>query len=77
MDCENQSTSIENKKCIKNNQKCNCLIIDYENKQKYIDYVGTKFNIHIDLLHTLHLSTKEQLRSYISHYHKYDINKII
>ena len=62
--------------CIMNKENCNCLSIDYLNKQKYIDYISKKFNITGALLHTLHLSTREQLRSYIRHNHKYDINDL-
>ena len=62
--------------CIKNNKNCNCLSIDYFNKKKYIDYVSKTFNITGALLHTLHLSTREQLRSYIAENHKFNINDL-
>jgi len=63
-------------KCIMEKDICNCLSIDYLNKKKYIDYVSKSFNITGSLLHTLHLSTREQLRSYIRHYHKFDIDDL-
>jgi len=62
--------------CMKNRENCNCKTIDYFNKQKYIDYVSKKFNITDSLLHTLHLSTREQLKSYISENHKFNINDL-
>ena len=62
--------------CIKDIKKCNCLNINYLDKELYITYVSERFNITGDLLHTLHLSTREQLKSYISHYHKFNIDDL-
>ena len=56
--------------------KCNCLIIDYPNRKKYIDYVSNKYNINGGLLHTLYLSNRKQLRSFIKHYYNFDINEL-
>jgi len=55
---------------------CNCLRIDYPNKEKYIDYISDKFDIKDMLLHTLHLSSREQLRGYIKHNYNFDINDL-
>ncbi len=64
-------------KCLKiENCKCNCLLIDFPNRKKYIDYVSNKFDIKNELLHTLYLSNKHQLRSFIKHYYKFDINML-
>ena len=62
--------------CIKDIKKCNCLNINYLDKELYITYVSERFNITGDLLHTLYLSTREQLKSYISHYHKFNIDDL-
>ena len=58
------------------NSKCNCLSIDYTNREKYIDYVSNKYDITDKLLHTLYLSDREQLRSFIKHYYNFDINDL-
>lgn len=58
------------------NNKCNCLSINYKNKQKYIDYVSNKFNIKDKLLHTLYLSNKKQLKSFIKENYNFDINDL-
>lgn len=63
--------------CLKSeNCKCNCLTIDYPNRKKYIDYVSKKYNIYDKLLHTLYLSNRSQLRSFIKHYYNFDINDL-
>lgn len=63
--------------CLKTeNCKCNCLVINYPNRNKYIDYVSTKYNIKGQLLHTLYLSNRQQLRSFIRHYYNFDINTL-
>ena len=72
------------KTCIKENdvdeenrkKNCKCLLIDYENKKQYIDFCVDKFNISDTLEHTLHLSTKEQLKGFIKHYYNFDIENI-
>ena len=58
------------------NSKCNCLSIDYPNRQKYIDYVSNKYNITDKLLHTLYLSNRDELRSFIKHNYNFDINDL-
>ena len=64
-------------KCLEiENCKCNCLTIDYSNRKKYIDYVSNKYNITGGLLHTLYLSNRKQLRSFIKHYYNFDINEL-
>ena len=55
---------------------CNCLNIDYPNRKKYIDYVSIKYNITDKLLHTLYLSNRKQLRSFIRHNYNFDINEL-
>jgi len=63
--------------CLKiENCKCNCLNIDYPNRKKYIDYVSNKYNIYDNLLHTLYLSNRIQLRSFIRHNYNFDINDL-
>ena len=55
---------------------CNCLIIDFENRLKYLNYIKKKYNISDNLLHTLYLSNRNQLRSFMRHYHNFDINDL-
>lgn len=63
--------------CLKEeNSKCNCLSIDYPNRKKYLNYVSNKYSINDKLLHTLYLSDKKQLRSFIKHYYNFDINNL-
>ena len=73
MDNEKKDNEKKENLCILDKKNCNCEKITYPNKQKYIDFVGEKFNIHKSILHTLHLSTKEQLKSYINHYYNFNI----
>ena len=58
------------------NSKCNCLSINYTNREKYIDYVSNEYDITDKLLHILYLSDREQLRSFIKHYYNFDINDL-
>lgn len=58
------------------NSKCNCLSINYPNRQKYLNYVSNEYNITDKLLHTLYLSDKEQLRSFIKEYYNFDIKDL-
>jgi len=55
---------------------CNCLIIDFENRLKYLNYIKKKYNITDRLLHTLYLSNRNELRSYMKHYYNFDINDL-
>ena len=55
---------------------CNCLFIDFENRLKYLNYIKKKYNITDRLLHTLYLSNRNELRSYMKHYHNFDINDL-
>tara|TARA_R100001509_G_scaffold162981_2_gene136079 strand:+ start:2399 stop:2632 length:234 start_codon:yes stop_codon:yes gene_type:complete len=67
---------MDNQRCIKEKNNCNCLSINYEDKKRYIDFCVDKFNISEEIEHTLYLSTKKQLRSFIKHYYNFDINCI-
>ena len=58
------------------NSKCNCLSIDYTNREKYLDYVSNKYDITDKLLHTLYLSDKKQLKDYIMDKYNFDINDL-
>tara|TARA_R110002073_G_scaffold325633_1_gene504848 strand:- start:316 stop:525 length:210 start_codon:yes stop_codon:yes gene_type:complete len=60
----------------KSNSKCNCLSIDYTNRQKYLDYVSNEYNITGKLLHTLYLSDRDELRSFIKENYNFDINNL-
>ena len=55
---------------------CNCLIIDFENRLKNFNYIKKKYNITDRLLHTLYLSNRNQLRSYMKHNYNFDINDL-
>jgi len=55
---------------------CNCLIINFENRLKYLNYIKKKYNITDRLLHTLYLSNRNQLRSYMKHNYNFDINDL-
>ena len=56
--------------------KCNCLIIDFENRIKYLNYIKKNYDIYDKLLHTLFLSNRNELRSYMKHNYNFDINDL-
>ncbi len=59
-----------------NEYNCSCLTIDFKNRLKYLNYIKKKYDIYDKLLHTLYISNRNQLRSYMKHYHNFNIDDL-
>jgi len=59
-----------------NKYNCSCLTIDFKNRLKYLNYIKKKYDICDRLLHTLYISNRNELRSYMKHYHNFNIDDL-
>jgi len=55
---------------------CSCFTNDFKNRLKYLNYIKKKYDIYDKLLHTLYISNRNELRSYMKHYHNFNIDDL-